>query len=56
MLPCLDMTSQSQLTIANFSTGCPPMLDDGSFKDADYAVDGLLLGAMAALNGSPDIP
>ena len=32
MLSCLDMTSHSQLTIANLGAGCPPPLDDGSFK------------------------
>ena len=32
VLSCLDMTSHSQLTIANLGAGCPPPLDDGSFK------------------------
>ena len=30
-LPCLDMTSHSQLTIANSRASCLPLIDEGSF-------------------------
>ena len=31
-LPCFDMTSHSQLTIANSRASCLPPMDEGSFK------------------------
>ena len=44
MLPCLNMTSQSQLTIPNLGRNCLPLLDDWSFKCLHDAVDELFQG------------
>ena len=44
MLPCLNMTSQSQLTIPNMGANCLPLLDDWSFKCLHDAVDELFQG------------
>ena len=55
-LSCLNMTSYSQLTIANSGTSCLPPLDDGSFKCIQRCSWRLFQGAMTALNGWNDMP
>ena len=55
-LSCLDMTSYSQLIVANLGTNCLPLLGDWSFKYLQRCSWRAVLGAMTALNGSKDIP
>ena len=55
-LSCPNVTSHSHLTIVNSGAGCIPLLDDGSFKCLQRCIWRAVPGAMAAQNGSNDIP
>ena len=53
---CLNVTSHSQLTIANLRARFLPLIDDGSFKYLRRCSWQTVSSAMTALNGSQDVP